>query len=82
VLPPGDHQLMLAVVDLETGREIGRAQHAVTVTGSRPVNETTWQIAVRFERTGRYMYRFLADSEILSFALVDVVSYAAPLEEP
>jgi hypothetical protein len=29
---------------------------------------------VRFERLGRYVYRFLADGELLGFTVVDVVS--------
>jgi hypothetical protein len=74
-LPPGDHDLLLAVVDLESGREIGRAQHRVTTTSGRPVNETTWSITVRFERIGQYVYRFLADGELLGFTIVDVVTY-------
>jgi len=77
VLPPGEHDLVLAVVDLESGREIGRAQHTVAIGGGRPVNETTWDITVRYERVGRYLYRFLADGEVLSFTLVDVVSFPA-----
>jgi hypothetical protein len=78
VLPPGDHDLVLAVVDLESGREIGRAQHTVAIAGGRSVNETTWSITVHFERVGRYAYRFLADGEVLSFTLVDVVSFPTP----
>lgn len=77
VLPAGDRELMLVVVDLESGREIGRAQHRVTITGTRPANETTWSITVRFERLGRYVYRFLADGELLGFTVVDVVSFPA-----
>jgi len=77
-LPPGDHNLMLAVVDLDSGREVGRAHHRVTITGGRTVNETTWNITVRFERLGQYVYRFLADDELLGFTVVDVVSYAQP----
>ena len=75
VLPAGEHDLLLAVVDLESGREIGRAQHRVTMTGGRAANETTWSITVRFERLGRYVYRFLADGELLGFTIADVVSF-------
>jgi hypothetical protein len=78
VLSPGEHDLMLAVVELETGREIGRAHHHVTITGSRPANETTWSITVRFERLGRYVYRFLADGELLDFTFVDVARFPTP----
>jgi hypothetical protein len=78
VLPPGEHDLLLAVVDLESGREIGRAQHTATISGGRPANETTWSITIRFERLGRYVYRFLADGELLGFTIVDVVSFAGP----
>jgi hypothetical protein len=80
VLPPGEHDLMLAVVDLESGREIGRAQHAVTVTGSRLANETTWSITVRFERLGQYVYRFLADGELLGFTIVEVTRFPTPAD--
>jgi hypothetical protein len=79
-LPPGDRSLMLAVVELESGREIGRAQHRVTITSGRPVNETTWSITVRFERIGQYMYRFLADDELLGFTIVEVVTYPTPTD--
>jgi hypothetical protein len=74
-LPPGDHDLVLAIVDLETGREIGRAAHHVTTSSERSVHETTWSINVRFERVGPYLYRLLADGELLGFTTVDVVSF-------
>src|SRR6187455_2599647 len=48
-LSPGDHDLELAIVDLESGRETGRARHRVTTSAERPVNETTWSVNVRFE---------------------------------
>jgi hypothetical protein len=74
-LPPGEHELMLAIVDLETGRETGRAVHRVPMTAERPVNETTWSISSRYERLGQYLYRFVADGELLGFTTVDVVSF-------
>ena len=77
-LPPGDHELMLAIVDLETGRETGRAIHRVLMTPERPVNETTWSINSRYDRLGQYLYRFLADGELLGFTTVDVVSFPTP----
>jgi hypothetical protein len=79
-LPAGDHELVLAIVDLESGRETGRARHAVTITAERPVHETTWSVNVRFDRLGRYLYRLLADGELIGFTTVDVVSYPAPTE--
>ena len=81
VLPPGDHDLELIVVSLETGRPIGRAQHRVSLTDARSVNETTWTVSVRFERLGAYVYRFLADGELLGFTNVEVVSYTPPAGE-
>jgi hypothetical protein len=77
-LPPGDHDLMLAIVDLDTGRETGRALHRVTITPERTVHETTWSITARFERLGGYLYRFLVDGEMLGFTTVDVVSFPTP----
>jgi hypothetical protein len=74
-LPPGDHELMLAIVDLESGRETGRAVHRVLMTSERPVSETTWSISSRYDRLGQYLYRFLADGELLGFTTVDVVSF-------
>ena len=74
-LPPGDHDLVLAIVDLESGRETGRAVHRVTMTPERPVHETTWSINVRFDRLGAFLYRLLADGELLGFTTVEVVSY-------
>ena len=77
-LPPGEHDLVLAIVDLESGRETGRARHRVTISAERPVHETTWSVNVRFDRLGQYLYRLLADDELLGFTTVDVVSYPAP----
>ena len=77
-LAPGDHDLVLAIVDLESGRETGRARHRVTTSAERPVRETTWSVNVRFARVGRYLYRLLADGELIGFTTVDVVSYQAP----
>jgi hypothetical protein len=77
-LPPGDHDLALSIVDLDTGRETGRAAHHVVMTAERPVHETTWSVNVRFDRLGQYMYRFLADGELLGFTVVDVVSFPSP----
>ena len=77
-LPPGDHDLVLAIVDLDSGRETGRAVHRVTMSAERAVHETTWSINVRFDRLGQYVYRFLADGELLGFTVVDVVSFRAP----
>jgi hypothetical protein len=79
-LSPGDHDLELAIVDLESGRETGRARHQVTITAERPVHETTWSVNVRFDRLGRYLYRLLADGELIGFTTVDVVSYQTPAE--
>jgi hypothetical protein len=77
-LPPGDHELTLSITDLDTGRETGRALHRVTISPERSVNETTWSISARFDRLGGYMYRFLADGELLGFTTVDVVSFPTP----
>ena len=77
-LPPGDHELILAIVDLETGRETGRAVHRVTIAAERPVNETTWILSSRYDRLGQYLYRFLADDELLGFTTVGVVSFPTP----
>ena len=74
-LSPGDHELMLVVADLDSGRETGRAVHRVTITPERTVHETTWSITVRFDRPGRYVYRFLVDDELIGFTTVEVVSY-------
>lgn len=74
-LPPGDHDLVLAIVDLESGRETGRAAHRVTIAAERPVNETTWSLSARYDKVGQYLYRFLADDELLGFTTVDVVSF-------
>jgi hypothetical protein len=74
-LPPGDHDLVLAIVDLENGRETGRAVHRVTISPERAVNETTWSVRARFDRLGPYNYRFLVDGELLGFTTVDVVSF-------
>lgn len=78
VLPPGEHALGLAIVDLETGRETGRAVHRVVTTSQRGAHETTWSIRARYERPGQYLYRFLADDELLGFTTVDVVSFPNP----
>jgi hypothetical protein len=72
---PGEHDLMLNVVDLASGRETGRALHRVAVTGERPAQETTWSISLRFERTGAYAIRFSIDGELVGFTTVEVVSY-------
>jgi hypothetical protein len=45
------------------------------MTAERPVNETTWSISSRYERLGQYLYRFVADGELLGFTTVDVVSF-------
>jgi hypothetical protein len=74
-LPPGDHDLVLAIVDLESGRETGRAVHRVAITTERSVHETTWSINVRFDRLGRYLYRLLVGDELIGFTTVDVVSF-------
>jgi hypothetical protein len=74
-LPPGDHDLTLAIVDLETGRETGRAVHRVMMTAERSVHETTWSVNVRYERLGAYLFRLLADGELLGFTTVDVVCF-------
>jgi hypothetical protein len=74
-LPPGEHDLVLAIVDLESGRETGRAAHRVTISPERTVNETTWSVQARFDRLGPFTYRFLADGELLGFTTVDVVSF-------
>src|SRR5215211_5357054 len=66
-LSPGDHDMELAIVDLESGRETGRARHQVTITAERPVHETTWSVNVRFDRLGRYLYRLLPDGELIGF---------------
>ena len=79
-LAPGDHDLMLVIVDLDSGRETGRAVHRVTITPERAVHETTWSISVRFDRLGRYVYRFLVDDEMIGFTTVDVVSFPTPDE--
>lgn len=79
-LPPGDHELTLAIVDLETGRETGRAVHRVAMTAERAVHETTWSVNVRFERLGAYLYRLLADGELLGFTMVDVVCFPTVAE--
>ncbi len=77
-LPPGDHDLMLAIVDLESGQETGRAVHRVTIAAERSVNETTWSLSARYDRLGQYLYRFLADDELLGFTTVDVISFPSP----
>ena len=77
-LPPGDHDLVLAIVDLESGRETGRAAHRVTIAAERSVNETTWSLSARYDRVGQYLYRFLADDELLGFTTVEVVSFPTP----
>src|SRR5688572_21405111 len=59
VLPPGEHDLVLAIADLETRRETGRAVHHVTISPERTVHEMTWSINVRFGRLGQYVYSFL-----------------------
>ena len=74
-LPPGEHNLVLAIVDLDSGRETGRATHPVTMTAERPVHETTWTVNVRYDRLGQYLFRFLVDDELLGFTTVDVVSF-------
>ena len=79
-LPPGDHDLVLAIVDLESGRETGRAVHRITTTAERPVHETTWSVNVRFERLGAYLYRLLADGELIGFTTVEVVSFPTSAE--
>jgi hypothetical protein len=75
VASPGEHDLMLAVVDLESGRETGRALHQVTVTGERPARETTWRVTLHFERIGHYVIRFLIDGELVGFTTVEAVAY-------
>jgi hypothetical protein len=77
-LPPGDHDLVLAIQDLESGRETGRAVHRVTISPERSVNETTWSVRARFDRLGPFIYRFLVDGELLGFTTVDVVSFPTP----
>ena len=77
-LPPGEHELVLAIVDLESGRETGRAVHRVTISEERPVHETTWSINARYDRLGAFLYRFLADGELLGFTTVEVVSFPTP----
>ena len=81
-LPPGSHDLTLSIVNLDSGREIGRAVHPVTIAPERTVHETTWSIEVRFDRLGAYMYRFLAGDELLGFTTVEVVSYRAAGDRP
>ena len=77
-VPPGEHELVLAIVDLESGRETGRAVHRVTISPERTVNETTWSVQARFDRLGPFNYRFLVDGELLGFTTVDVVSFPEP----
>ena len=69
---------MLVIVDLDSGRETGRALHHIKTTPKRAVQETTGSVSVRFDRLGRYVYRFLVDDEMIGFTTVDVVSFPTP----
>ena len=44
----------------------------------RAAHETTGSVSVRFDRLGRYVYRFLVDDEMIGFTTVDVVSFPTP----
>jgi hypothetical protein len=72
---PGEHELVLAIVHLDSGRETGRATHRVTIAPGRAAHETTWSISARYESAGRYLYRFSIDGEMIGFTTVDVVGF-------